>query len=107
MDKDEYQTWMGAVQEHMNSLDRVIEDRVLLKKILENHIEQFFDWDEIEYNRDFTEVILTINTSDPVTIDSEKIKELMMEWSIDPCDYNSFKIIVYPFGVPKEEDEES
>jgi hypothetical protein len=106
MDKNDFLTWVGAVEEHMNCLDRIIEDRLLLKKMIQDHLKQFFNWDEIEFNRDFSEITLVVHSldaSDGFIIDPEKIGELMMHWAIEPYGDYSFKVIVYPFGVPNDE----
>lgn len=101
MDKNEFLTWVGAVEEHINCLDRIIEDRKLLKKMIVNHLEQFFKWSDIDFNRDFS--VITLTVYEDMIVNPENLSDLMMHWEIQSYDYNCFRIVVYPFGVPNDE----
>ena len=108
VDDNEFITWVGATQEHMNALDRLIEDRKLLKNLIENHLREFFDFEESEFNRDMSVISLKIS-NEYTHIRSEKLSELHMDWAIvinyDGYGIDSVAIEVYPFGVPNNEGE--
>lgn len=101
MNKEQLNNWNSAVSEHMNALDRLIEDRSLLKRVMEEHLRQFFpEWGKIEFNRDFS--VITLEFYEMV-IDPEKLADLNMQFSIEPYGDYCFNIRIYPFGVPEEE----
>lgn len=103
MDDKEFATWVDATQEHMNMVYAIIEDRKLLKKTLENHLSKFFNWiDDLKFNRDFSQVEMVV---DEMIIDDGKMDGLMMPWAIEPYGDYTFRITVYPFGVPNDEGE--
>ena len=102
MDKDQFLSWVDCVESHMAMVDTAIKDRRFLKKKLEEHLSQFFKWVDIDYNRDLSEVTLRCKDT---FIDSEKLMDLMMPWRIESYGYDTFRIIVYPFGVPNEEED--
>ena len=104
MDKDQFLSWCDCVESHMEMVDTSIKDRRFLKSKLEEHLSQFFKWRDIDYNRDLSVVELEC---EGMFIDSEKMMELLMPWRIESngCGYDTFRIIVYPFGVPNEEED--
>ena len=93
----------------MAMLNTLVEDRKFLKRIIETHLRDFFNWDNIEYNRDFSIITLFFNKDNTVFVDSEKLSELLFNYSIEATYDDSanriVKIEVYPFGVPNEEDD--
>ena len=96
-------TWKKAVDEHISILDQTIEDRNTLKKSIEEHLSQFFEWEEIEYNRDFTIITLSWAYDKSPVIKADKISDLKMDWIIN-ADYDdkANRIVVielYPWGV--------
>ena len=96
-------TWKKAVDEHIAILDQTIEDRNALKHSIEEHLSQFFEWEEIEYNRDFTVITLKWAYGDSPVIKADKISDLKMDWIIN-ADYDDkanriVLIEVYPWGV--------
>ena len=107
MNKDEFMTWVYATEEHMNSLDRIIEDRQLLKRMIVDHLSQFFNFSDFECNRDFSVITLKYDKDDTEIIKSENLSNLLMDWEIEPSltsgGFEVIQIKVYPFGVPNDE----
>ena len=99
----ELETWKKAVNEHIDMLNSLVDDRKSLKKSIEEHLKSCFEWDDIEYNRDFSVITLKWDKDTSPVIYHDKISELGMDWSIHAdYDENAFKIIVvevYPWGV--------
>lgn len=102
MEFEELSAWREGVQEHMIALDVLVNDRKILKKHLENHLHQVFDWDDIEYNKDFTVVSLKWDTNHQPVIKNENLEKLQMDMEIkasyDDCANRIVVIDVYPFG---------
>lgn len=99
----ELETWKNAVSIHLDSLESIIEDRKILKNSIETHLKSCFDWDDIEYNKDFTVITLKWEYNHNPVIRHENISELNMDWIIR-ADYDdkAFRIViveVYPFGI--------
>lgn len=96
-------TWKKAVDEHIAILDQTIEDRNALKQCIEEHLSQFFDWDDIEYNRDFSVITLKWEKDVNPVIKSETISKIGMDWIIktgrDDGAFSIVEIEVYPWGV--------
>ena len=96
-------TWKKAVDEHISILDQTIEDRNTLKQSIEEHLSQFFEWEEIDYNRDFTVITLSWAYGESPVIKADKISDLKMDWIIN-ADYddNANRIVtveIHPWGV--------
>ena len=97
------ENWRKAVDEHISIVDQTIEDRNALKQSIEEHLSQFFTWEEIEYNRDFTVIKLKWAYGVSPIIKADKISDLKMDWIIS-ADYDDkanriVLIEVYPWGV--------
>ena len=101
------ENWRKAVDEHISIVDQTIRDRDVLKKSIEEHLGRFFDWDSIDYNRDFTVITLSWEKDVNPVIKSENISDLGMDWIIKTGrDSRAFAIVeieVYPWGI-KEND---
>lgn len=97
------ENWRKAVGEHISILDQTIEDRNVLKQSIEEHLSQFFDWDDIEYNRDFSVITLKWEKDVNPVIKSETISKIGMDWIIktgrDDRAFSIVEIEVYPWGV--------
>ena len=97
------ENWRKAVDEHISILDQTVEDRNTLKKSIEEHLSQFFDWDNIEYNRDFSIITLKWEKDVNPVIKSETISKIGMNWIIktgrDDGAFAVVEIEVYPWGV--------
>ena len=99
--------WKLAVEDHIAHLDQLIVDRTILKDEIEKHLAQFFEWDSIDHNRDFSIITLSWEKDVSPVIKSDKISELGMDWIIKTGrDDHAFSIIVvevYPWGVKEGE----
>lgn len=100
--------WKEAVSIHMDALDTLINDRKILKNSIEEHLKLCFEWDDIEYNRDFSVITLKWQYNHNPVIKHDKICQLDMDWIIR-ADYDdeAFRIVVveiYPFGITGEFD---
>lgn len=104
----ELDKWREAVSIHMKQLDTLIDDRRILKEEIEPHLRTAFQWDEIDYNRDFSEITLKWKKDHHPIILHENIKDFGMDWEIcAEYDDSAFRIVVvkiYPFGVPIKEE---
>lgn len=103
MELEEFATWKEAVALHMDTLDAIITDRKILKNSMEDHLKMCFEWDEIEYNRDFSIITLKWTEYNTPIIHHDKICQLNMDWSIESNYDDEIIIKVYPFGI-KEDD---
>lgn len=100
--------WRIDVGHHLETLDMLINDRKILKNLIEEHLKSCFDWNDIEYNKDFSVITLKWERKVNPIIHHDKISELGLDWEI-ATDYDdgAFPIIVvkvYPFGVIGEVD---
>ena len=106
MNIDVFKVWQESVVEHMDFLSKLVDDKILLKKTIEEHLSEFFEWDEIEYDNDFRKIVLKWEYRNHPVIKTEKINELLMDFIIadDFTSNGSHGIVVelYPFGLPKE-----
>ena len=106
MNKEDLQSWREAIKYHVGTLDKLVEERQALKEVFEEHLSNFFSWDGIEYNRDFSRISLYYKKDTGAVIKSDNMSELGMDWIVSPeYDDRAFKIIridLYPFGLPEE-----
>lgn len=105
MNKEEFQQWQDVVMLHCQERDRIVNDRMELKSVLEAHLKQFFNYDSIHFDKDFNKITLKwVYGVSPII--RKNIGELGMEWVISvDYDENAFKIVlieVYPFGIEEE-----
>lgn len=102
MDENNLSAWRDDVKEHMALLDNLIEHRKFLKAVIEEHLRQVFDWDDIEYNRDMSVVSLTFIKDHQPIIKTENLKNLGMDFQVkaeyDDCANRIVVIDVFPFG---------
>ena len=107
MNLEEFRTWQDGVCEHIRMLDQMVDDRKILKEIIEKHLKQFFDYDDIEYDREFNKITLKWDKGTSPVIKNDMIADLHMDWIIR-ADYddNAFRVVVvevYPFGLDEGE----
>ena len=100
--------WNQAVDEHLKMVDSLIEDRITLKNMFNEHLRKFFDYDSIEYSKDFRSISMQWDYGREVSIDNDTISNLGMDWLIsteftDKLGYGVV-VTVYPFGLKKESD---
>lgn len=105
MNLQEFRNWQDDVKDHIISLNTIVNDRRVLKENLENHLREFFNFKEIEYDREFSKIILKWDKNTNPTILNDKISELHMDWIISSAyDDMANRIViveVYPFGINK------
>lgn len=101
--------WNQAVDEHLKMVDSLIEDRITLKNMFNEHLRKFFDYDSIEYSKDLRVISMRWDYGREVSIDNDFISELGMDWLISTefTDKLGYGVVVtiYPFGkeVSKED----
>ena len=88
--------WIKATGEHIEMISTIVKDRRLLKDMIEDHLSQFFDWDDIEYDRDFSEITLTFKDELVIKKDTSK---LLMPFRIYGTYDKCIKVEVYPKGL--------
>lgn len=103
MNPEEIQHWKEDVNHHLETLEMMVNDRKTLKNLIEAHLKLCFNWDNIEYNKDFSVITLKWKRNVNPIIKAENIKKLLFDWEIS-ADYDdeAFKIVVvkvYPWGV--------
>lgn len=108
MNIEQLDQWNQAVDEHMSMLESLINDRIALKSMFNEHLRKFFDYDSIEYSKDFKVITLRWDYGRNVSIDNDTISNLGMGWVIsteftDKLGYGVV-VTVYPFGSDKESD---
>lgn len=107
MDKERLEQWKDGVMEHCKYVQDMIKQRKLLKEHIEEHLSQFFDWESIEYSKDFDVITLTWAYGHNPIIYHDKIGELNMDWTIKAeYDDKAFRVVVievHPFGIEEGE----
>ena len=102
----EIDAWRNGVGEYITQRNQIIEDRVLLKQLFEEHIKKFFTYKHIEFSGDFDVITLHWEYNHDPVIRLDSIKGLGMDFIIS----HRFKgelgdgvcIELYPFGLPEE-----
>lgn len=103
MEIEELNNWKEGVCLHIDHLNTLINDRKILKNSMEEHLKSVFQWDDIEFNRDFTRIELTWEHGHNPVIKPENVAKLGMDWIIR-ADYDDkanrvVVIEIYPWGV--------
>lgn len=103
MDKEDFRVWQDAVMEHSQMLQRVVDDRILLKEKIIEHLKQFFEYDDIKFTNDFSKITLKWAYENDPVIPMNQLNGLMMDFIITTT-YDSelgqgVVIELYPFGV--------
>lgn len=95
MNKDQFHMWKDGVVKHNSLLKSFVSDRKELKRLIEEHLSKYFEWDEIEYDNEFKKITLTL---DPDTVlKSDKLRELDIDYSIIGG-FDFIIVKIYPFG---------
>lgn len=106
MNKEELRAWQDGVMEHCRMVNTVMDDRMALKKLIEEHLSQFFDWDDIEYGKDFNTITLAWKYGTDPIIKIKNLMNLEMDFIISHGFTKELgdgaRVILYPFGLPKE-----
>ena len=106
MNTDEFRQWQDAVMEHSKMMETLVDDRVVIKDLMINHLKQFFDYDEIKFDDLFNKIILKWSYENDPVIRLDKLDGLGMDFIISH-DYSEqlghgVVIELYPFGLPEE-----
>lgn len=109
MNLEDLRIWQDSVMEHCQMMKSVIDDRMVIKNVMVNHLKQFFEFDEIRFSNDFNEITLKWRYDNDPILDPIKLKDLGMDFKVSN-DYSEslghgVVIIVYPFGYTVEEDD--
>ena len=108
MNADRLDTWKDSVREHSRMMATLVNDSLVIKKLMIDYLKQYFDFDEIQFSNDFTRISLKWSYEHEPFINPEELSCLGMEFIITH-DYSEtlghgVVIEVYPFGLPMEED---
>ena len=108
MNSEQLADWRIDVGHHLETLEMMINDRKILKNLMEEHLKSVFHYDDIEYNRDFSVITLKWEKHTNPIINHDAIRDFGMDWEISTgYDDRAFSIVVvkvYPFGVTGEDD---
>lgn len=103
MNPEELNGWRKSVNNHIEYLNALVEARKILKNQIEEHLKSIFQWNDIEYNRDFSVIKLKWDYGHNPVIKAENIDKLGMDWIISAeYDDKANRIVVvevYPWGV--------
>lgn len=105
MNSKELEIWLDGVCEHTSQVKNLIDERREFKRIMEEHLRQFFDgFSEIDFSQKFDVIKLEWAYNHSPIIKNEKLAELGMDWEICSemnCDaFHVVLIKVYPYGIP-------
>lgn len=106
MNPEKLAKWMDGVLEHRNSCDILANDRKILKKMMVDHLSNFFEWDVIEFSDDFNTIKLVWKYGIEPIIKVDTIQDLGIdfimgnEFYMDLGQCNTIELC--PFGLPKE-----
>lgn len=99
-------SWKNDCEDHISALDTIINDRRILKKMMMDHLAQFFTWQKIEFSRNFDKITLSYSANTGAVIKPDIHANLGMDYIVSPeYDDRANRIIVielYPFGLPEE-----
>lgn len=108
MNSEEFMQWQDAVMEHSKMMETLVDDRVVIKELMINHLKQFFDYDEIRFDDLFNKVVLKWEYKNDPIIKPDELIGLGMDFIIshDYSESLGHGVIVelYPFGLPEEEE---
>lgn len=107
MDKESLRKWQDAVMLNCQALETVLNDRVTLKDLMEEHLKEFFEgYVLIEFDKDFNKITLKWEYQHDPIIKVDRIKDLGMDFIIShsyDSKYGEGVVLeLYPFGLPPE-----
>lgn len=106
MNQEQIEMWKDGVFEHCRTVSTVMNDGKIIRKMIVDHLSQFFDWDDIEFDEKFNSITMFWKYGVDPVIKLDTIKDLGMDFIISHK-FNKdmgdgVTITVYPFGLPKE-----
>lgn len=106
MNKEQMEMWKDGVFEHCQTVSTVMNDRKIIRKMMVDHLSQFFDWDDIEFDEEFNSITMLWKYGVDPVIRLDIIRDLGMDFIISHKFHKDMgdgvTITVYPFGLPKE-----
>lgn len=95
-------TWKEAVGVYNQQREQLRDDRFVIEDRFMKHLRNFFEWDNIYFEENFSKIVLTYAPNiNPII--KTNIGELEMEWIVKyGYDGNANAVIrieLYPFGV--------
>lgn len=109
MNSKELDLWRNGVDEHLELVKQVVDERVALKTHIESHLRDFFDgFSEIDFSQKLDVITLKWDYKVSPIIKTDVIADLGMDWIItngyNDDAFNVIVIEVYPFGIPAEDE---
>lgn len=107
--KKDLEKWKDDINYHRNALNDLMAERIRLKDEISIHIKEYFDFDNITFNSDFSKIILKFQyDTDPVIRDGS-LDNLGLDFIISH-DYSEefghgVVIELYPYGLSDEEED--
>ena len=105
MNKEQIEMWKDGVMEHCQTVSTVLDDRKIIRKMIVDHLAQFFDWDGIEFDEKFNSITMAWKYGTDPIIRIDTIKDLGMDFIISHKFHKDYgdgvTITVYPFGLPE------
>lgn len=107
MNHEELEVWRDSVFEHSKMMETLVNDRVIIKELISNHLKLYFEYDEIKFDDLFNKIILKWEYNNNPIINPDDLNGLGMEFIISH-DYSESLghgviIELYPFGLPEVE----
>ena len=99
MDLNEIGNWKNAVEIHVDQVKAIVEDRKTLKNLMEGFLKAYFNFDEIEFNNDFSKISLLWDFPNEPTFTQEQIKDFPFEWKVNSNRSDDVQIDIYPWGL--------
>lgn len=107
MISDRLNSWREDVLHHRRILDTIARDRIVIKDVMIEFLQQFFDFDEIQFTNDFDKITMKWSYEHEPIIKPSALVDLGMDFIISH-DYSETLghgviITIYPFGLPEED----
>ena len=100
--------WCEDVTAHNHAMQVIVNDRIVLKEAITTHLKQYFDFDDIKFENDFSVITLKWNYSKGLVINPPDLIGLDMEFTVSHqfTEELGDGVIVelYPFGLEELED---
>lgn len=102
MNQDELYSWIDDVEKHCQAMEIMVNDRVILKQAITNHLSKYFDFDDIKFSNDFSVITLKWSYSKGLVINPQNLEGLGMEFTVshkfDDMYGDGIVVELYPFG---------
>ena len=102
MNKENLGKWRNAVDEHLSYVSQLSKDQEAIEDMMIEHINRFFNWDEIEFSENYRKIRLYFGRENSPVI-PEDIGSLEMDWRVttDFTDKLGTGVVIeiYPYGL--------